>query len=335
MRSVPVHQARICPCRLGLKERMVSSMSSRSSTYPSSAPAAGGLVVLALAAVYLIWSSTYLVLRFMVSDLPPMLTSGVRFVLAGALLYAFLRARGAAAPTQKQWLLSCVSGALMFVVGNGFVALAARHVPSGVTAMSVGSMPIFLAAMEASLGRRLPARQWFGLALGFLGVMSMGLADARAQPLAALLLLIAPIGWAAGSLCVRRFDLPAGAMAGATQMLCAGVLMLGFGAALGEQIRAVPPLHALLAFGYLVIFGSIVGFSACLYLLRTTSAPIATSYAYVNPLLAAALGAALAGERMQPELLFAGLLVVAGVATLALGAPRVAASAPAVVLNRT
>ncbi len=273
-------------------------------------------VLFALAAVYVIWSSTYLVLRFMVSDLPPMATSGVRFMLAGTLLYVFVRVRGAAAPTVKQWLLSGVTGTLMFLVGNGFVALAARHVPSGVTAMSVGATPLFLAAMEAALGKRLPTRQWLGLGLGFLGVACMGIADARATPGAALLLLLAPLGWAGGSVCVRRFDLPAGPMGAATQMLTAGAVMLAAGLALGERFAGVPPLHAILAFGYLVLFGSIVGFSACLYLLRNTSAPVATSYAYVNPLLAAALGAVLAGERMQPELLTAGLLVVAGVATV-------------------
>ena len=127
-------------------------------------------VLLSLAAVYLIWSSTFLALRYMVAELPPLATSGVRFMLAGGVLYAFLRLRGGAAPSARQWALSAVSGTLMFFVGNGFVAIAAREAPSGVTAMAIGSVPLFLAAMEAALGERPSARQGLGLALGFAGV---------------------------------------------------------------------------------------------------------------------------------------------------------------------
>jgi drug/metabolite transporter (DMT)-like permease len=279
-------------------------------------------VLLALLAVYTIWSSTYLVLGQLVAHVPPMTTSGVRFVLAGSLLYAFSRLRGASGPTAKQWAMSAVTGALMFLVGNGLVAVAAREVPSAVTAMSAGSVPLFLAAMEAGLGKRLPTRHWLGLGLGFAGVLCMGLADAQASPRAALLLVLAPLGWAAGSLCVRRADLPAGPMAGATQMLCAGAMMLCAGLATGERFTGMPPSAAVAAFAYLVVFGSVVGFSACLYLLRHAPASIATSYAYVNPVAAAGLGALVGGEQLAGETWLAGALVVAGVAILVTGPRR-------------
>jgi drug/metabolite transporter (DMT)-like permease len=273
-------------------------------------------VIASLLAVYLIWSSTFLVLRYMVAELPPLATSGVRFLIAGLALYAFLRVRGAAAPTAKQWLLSVVSGTLMFFVGNGFVAIAAREVPSGMTAMSIGSVPLFLSVMEAPFGQRPTAMQWLGIALGFAGVACMGWSEGSAAPGALALLFFAAIGWASASLIVRRAAMPAGLMAGATQLIGGGSTLVIGGLALGERFSGMPSWSAGLAFVYLVLFGSIVGFSAAVHLLRNAPASIATSYAYVNPVLAVVLGATLGGERIAPSALLAGLLVVAGVAVL-------------------
>lgn len=312
---------------------MFVAMDSPSSTAVSSASARGRFslpvlplstsVLLSLAAVYLIWSSTYLALRVMVVDLPPLLANGLRFLLAGSVLYAYARMRGAAGPTRKQWLLSAVAGSLMFFVGNGFIAIASREVPSGVTAMAVASMPLFLAVMEAALGQRPTRLQGLGLGLGLLGVAWMNAGgDLRITPGSAVLLVLSPFGWAAGSLLVRRADLPTGVMAAAAQMIAGGVLMgiLGYGS--GERFAAAPSASSLLAFVYLVLFGSIIGFSACMHLLRNTSASLATSYAYVNPVLAVALGALVAGERVEPSVLFAGALVVAGVAVLVTSGAR-------------
>jgi drug/metabolite transporter (DMT)-like permease len=258
----------------------------------------------------------------MVAELPPLATSGVRFLLAGAILYAFLRLRGTAAPTPRQWALSVASGTLMFFVGNGFVAIAAREVPSGLTALSIGSVPLFLSVMETAFGQRPTRVQWAGIALGFAGVACMGWSEASASPGALLLLLFAATGWASASLIVRRAALPAGLMAGATQLIGGGVTLILGGSALGERFAALPSWSAGLAFGYLVVFGSIVGFSAAVYLLRNAPASIATSYAYVNPVLAVLLGATFGGERIAPSALLAGLLVVAGVAALMLGETR-------------
>ena len=252
----------------------------------------------------------------MVAELPPLATSGLRFMLAGVILYAFLRFRGAAAPTPRQWALSVVSGTLMFFVGNGFVAIAAREVPSGMTAMSIGSVPLFLSVMETPFGQRPTPMQWVGIALGFAGVACMGWSEASASPVALLLLFFAAIGWASASLIVRRAAMPAGLMAGAAQLIGGGATLILGGLALGERFSALPSWSAGLAFGYLVVFGSIIGFSAGVYLLRNAPASIATSYAYVNPVLAVMLGATLGGERIAPSALLAGLLVVAGVAVL-------------------
>jgi drug/metabolite transporter (DMT)-like permease len=204
----------------------------------------------------------------------------------------------------------------MFFVGNGFVAIAAREVPSGMTAMSIGSVPLFLSVMEAPFGQRPTPAQWAGIALGFAGVACMGWSEASASPGALLLLFFAAIGWASASLIVRRAAMPAGLMAGAAQLIGGGATLILGGLALGERFGTLPSWNAGLAFGYLVVFGSIIGFSAAVYLLRNAPASIATSYAYVNPVLAVLLGATLGGERIAPSALLAGLLVVAGVALL-------------------
>lgn len=301
-----------------------------------------GRVLLALLAVYAIWSSTFFALRFMVADLPPLSGSGVRFTLAGAVLYAVLRLRGAAGLSLRQWLLCAGIGTLMFFVGNGFVAIAAQQVPSGMTAMSIGTVPLFLAAMESGLGQPTELRKWIGMTLGFAGVTIIGLADGAAPSSALILLLVAPIGWAAASLVVRRHSsdrvpaharLPSGPIAGAAQLMGGGVALYVGGTLRGEQFDAVPGTPALIAFAYLVVFGSIVAFSCALYLLRNASASVATSYAYVNPVLAVALGAWLGGERVSPSVLLAGGLVVCGVALL-VSSPRAPAVPSATVRAR-
>lgn len=340
MVSVPTSTGVICTGRPGGQLCLTretgsvhgATMDSPSPTAVASATARGRFslpslplsssVLLSLAAVYLIWSSTYLAMRFMVSDMPPLLSNGARFLLAGSLLYAFSRMRGAAAPTRKQWLLSAAAGSLMFFVGNGFIAIAAREVPSGVTAMAAASMPLFLAGMEALLGQRPTRLQGLGLGLGLLGVAWMNTSDLSITPGAAVLLLLSPIGWAGGSLLVRRANLPAGPMAAAAQMIAGGVLMVLYGYGSGERFPTDPSTSSLLSFVYLVLFGSIIGFSACMYLLRNTSASLATSYAYVNPVLAVALGALVAGERVGPGVLLSGALVVAGVAVLVTSGTR-------------
>jgi drug/metabolite transporter (DMT)-like permease len=210
----------------------------------------------------------------------------------------------------------------MFFVGNGLVAIAAREVPSGVTALSIGSVPLFLTAMEAAFGVRPSKRQWAGMALGFVGVICMGASTADVSSASLWLLTLAPIGWASASLLVRRADLPAGLMAGAAQLLAGGASSLIAGLILGERFTAVPSASALSAFAYLVVLGSLVAYSAALHLLRNAPAAVATSYAYVNPVLALALGTSLAGERLSPNTVLSGLLVISGVALLLLNQPE-------------
>jgi drug/metabolite transporter (DMT)-like permease len=284
----------------------------------------GSRVAVALGAIYLIWGSTFLVLRHVVESLPALFSASIRYLAAGALLYLFVRARGAAAPSRRQWLLSLPIGGLMFLVGNGFVALAVERVPSGLAAVACAAVPLFTCVLSLPFGERPSRLEWAGVAVGFAGVVLLALGDLRAASASGTLLLISPAGWALGSVLSRRLALPAGAMAAATQMLGGGVLTLAAAAARGEHLPAAVPGHAALALLYLVLFGSIVGFSAYTYLLRHTTTALATSYAYVNPVIAVLLGAALGGERPGVGMLAPGALVVLGVVILAVGrsAPR-------------
>jgi drug/metabolite transporter (DMT)-like permease len=283
MRTVLVAFGFICTYRKDALQRRVWTMASLSTSVSSVATgshapayAASRLprgVVLALALVYSIWSSTYLALRYMVQDMPPLASSGARFLLAGAILYSWLRARGAAAPSGKQWLLCLATGSAMFFIGNGFVAIASREVPSGMTAMSTASVPLFLSAVEAAMGQRPSLRQSLGLTLGFAGVACMGAATAAFSSSALWLLVLAPVGWAAASLFTRRCELPSGPIAAACQLIGGGVSLLLGGLAMGERLTAMPQLSSLLAFVYLVVFGSIIAYSAAVYLRRRRSPP--------------------------------------------------------------
>lgn len=279
-------------------------------------------LVAALAAVYTIWSSTYLALRVVVAHLPPFLTAGGRYVMAGAMLATLLRALGTPLPSRRAWLGALPVGALLFVVGNGFVASAEKTASSGAAALACALTPLWGSVFGHLFGQRVQRREWVGVALGMAGVGLLAASDARGTPGAMVLLVLAPIGWAFGSVLSRRLPQAEGMMAAAAQMITGGALMLLVGAGLGERLPDSAPASAWGAFAYLVVFGSLVGFSAYSYLLRTARPAVAMSYAYVNPAIAVLLGAALASETLGALTLGSMLLVVAGVAVLLLPAGR-------------
>lgn len=282
-------------------------------------PAARLLVVLSLLAVYLIWSGTYLALRFVVQALPTMLMVGLRFVVAGSVLCVVLRLRGQPWPSGRQLAASVPAGVLLFVVGNGFVALAEREVSSGAAALVCATMPLCAACLNFLAGRRPHGREWLGLLLGFAGVAILCLGkDLQAAPGAMMMLLMAPIGWALGSTWARRLALPPGLMAAATQMLMGGAVAGLIAVLRGERLPTQWPLLAIGSLGYLIVFGSLVAFSAYTYLLSHTRPAVAMSYAYVNPGLAVVLGALLGGEPLHREVISASAFIVAGVFLMAL-----------------
>jgi len=294
-------------------------------------PAANPRTVwLALAAVYVIWGSTYFAMRVVVETVPPFFMAGTRFLVAGGGMALFLRARGAAWPTQREWLSSAVLGLLMFVLGNGTVAMAERHLSSGVAAVVCGTTPLWVAAMSPLFGVRASRREWFGLVLGFMGVGALAFGDdLRAEPLSAAILMLAPVSWAAGSLLSRKLSLPQGAMSSAAQMLTGGVAMSVLSPLLGEKVPEVFTARAVMAWVYLGVFGSLIAYTAYSYLLKVTRPAVATSYAYVNPAIAVLIGVTLGGEHLGTEMFVAlGLIVGATVLVVVKPAAKPALSGP-------
>lgn len=265
----------------------------------------------ALFAVYVLWGSTYLGLRFGLEGFPPFLLNGIRLVIAGAVLYWWARRRGEAAPTRKEWLNSYGIGGLMFVGGLGLVTIAEDFgVGSGLVAAGVAVMPLWAALWSGLLGVWPTRGEWLGLIIGFAGVAMLSQeGDFQSSTAGLVLVLIAPVSWAFGSVVAGRMQLPRGTMGSAAQMFGGGVLLLILGIARGERIDSAPPLGAWLALAYLITAGSLVAYTAYQYLLHHTRPAVATSYAYVNPVVAVALGVWL-GNEIVGGWAFAGLPVI-------------------------
>jgi len=288
-------------------------------------------IVLALAAVYVVWGSTYLAIRFALEGgWPPLLMAGLRFLASGLALYAILRWRGVAAPTPAQWRNAAFVGLLLLGMGNGLVCIAEQTVSSGLAAVAVASVPLWMALFAALRGEHPRRAEWLGLGVGFAGVAWLNLGSSlSASPAGLVALLVAAIAWSYGSIWSRGRDLPPPLMAAAAQMLCGGAAMLVAGLALGERFEAWPTPRGVLAVGYLATFGSLLGFSAYVWLLRHVRPALAGSYAYVNPVIAVLLGAWLAGERFGAHELGAMAVVLSGVVAISLARARRPATAAA------
>jgi len=277
------------------------------------------LVPLALATVYVVWGSTYLGIRYGLTGFPPFVLAGLRFGAAGVAMYAWLRLRGAPAPTRTQWRNAAITGVLLLGFGNGLVCFAEQYVASGVAAVAIASEPLFIALVLCAY-REWPRRaEVFGLIVGFVGVVLLNSGgNLRASPWAAVALLIATAAWAFGSIWSRRQDLPRGPMNVAAQMLCAAPA-LGFMAfASGERLPTHVPAQSVVALVYLAIFGSIIAFSAYLFLLRAVRPALSASYAYVNPPVAVLIGALVAGEQVGTLELAGMVVILLGVALITL-----------------
>jgi len=287
------------------------------------APPSALAVVLALASVYLVWGSTYLAIRFGLEGYPPFLMGSLRFIAAGLAFFAFLRWRGHAAPTRAQWRNAAFMGLFMMLLGNGLVNVAEQSVSSGLAAVAVASMPLWAGLFGVLRGQPSQPRRMAGPGVGFAGVVWLNIhGEMRASVTGMVALLLAPVAWAFGSVWSRGRDLPAPFMSTAAQMLCGGAAMGVVGLAMGERITTVPPLSATLAVGYLAAFGSIVGFSAYVWLLHHLRPALATSYAYVNPPIAVLLGALLLDERVGAHAVGAMAVILAGVLTITLARAR-------------
>jgi drug/metabolite transporter (DMT)-like permease len=275
--------------------------------------------------VYLIWSSTYLAMRVCVVELPPLLMAAMRFVLAGGFLLVWALRRGATIPPLRDWLRVVPIGALLFVGGNGFVAIAEQSVASGGAAVVCATMPLWVGVFGRFFGDRVTLREWASLVLGFIGVVVlMGGPSLAGKPAHVVLLCFSPVMWALGSLLARRTRDVGGehaTLVGPALQMLTGAPLLVIGAALhGESLYMHASVEAWLSLAYLFVFGSVIGFTAYAWLLRNARPVVATSYAYVNPILAVLIGAALYGEPLGWSTLVANVLIVGAIA-LALRKP--------------
>ncbi|HVF35587.1 MAG TPA: drug/metabolite exporter YedA [Candidatus Saccharimonadia bacterium] len=280
---------------------------------------ARAIVVLALLTVYLVWGSTYLAIKVALESYPPFGMASVRFAFAGAVLYAWLRLRGAPPPSAAQWRNCAVTGTLLLGAGNGLVCFAETSVSSSLAAVAVASMPLF-AAVFAGLYGKWPRRwDWVGLAIGFGGVILLNLGgEMQASRAGAIALVGAPLAWAFGSVWSKHQDMPGAWMSTAAQMLTGAIALGAVTLAIGEQFPAAPSARATGALVYLAIFGSIAAFTAYVYLLNTVRPALATSYAYVNPPVAVLLGVWLGGESFGTIEAVAMAVILAGVAIILL-----------------
>lgn len=291
-------------------------------------------LVLAFAAIYIIWGSTYLAIRYAVETLPPLLFAGSRFIIAGGLLYGWARLRGAAKPQPANWRTALVIGGLLLLGGNGAVVLAELSVPSGLAALLIATEPLMVVLLDWARpgGTRPAGRIAMGLALGMLGMFVLigpaSLAGASEVKLGgAALVIAATISWAAGSLYAAntRTHLSPILFAG-MQMLAGGALLSIAGLLHGELSSfafAAVSLRSVIALVYLILFGSLIAFTSYSWLLKVTPPSLAATYAYVNPVVAVLLGWALAGESLSLRTMIAAAVIILAVVLITSHQPRI------------
>lgn len=309
-------------------------MTTAARTRPSTAAVATALLI-----VYVVWGSTYLAIAVMIQTLPPLLAAGARYGVAGLLMLGVLlaharwrrRAKPVERPTAAHWRSAFIIGTLLLLGGNGGVVLAELRIPSGVAAVLVATVPIWMVLFDAVLTRRPPTLLVTGgLVTGVIGVAVLlvpveGLA--QLDPLGVGLVLGGNICWAAGSLYARRAPLPRSGLLGTSmEMMAGGVALLAGGLLLGEAGRAnvaAFSVESLLAVAYLIVFGSIVAFTAYIWLLHHVSVSTVSTHAYVNPIVAVALGAVFLSEPVTPRTILATILIVGAVIAMVSGSPTV------------
>ncbi len=275
----------------------------------------------ALFALYIIWGSTYFAIAVGVASWPPLMMAGIRFLAAGGLLLGWLLATGHKLPARRPLLNAALIGVLLLAVGNGFVTLAEhQHVPSGIAAVMVATVPLFTLCFSRFFGIATRKLEWLGIAIGLAGIVMLNSGgNLNGNPWGALLILIGSLSWAFGSVYGSRIVLPTGMMAGAIEMLAAGIVLLAASWLSGETLTRVPSWSGIAALAYLAIFGSLIAINAYMFLIRNVTPAVATSYAYVNPVVAVLLGTGFGGESLSliewlalAVIIFAVVLVTLG-----------------------
>jgi drug/metabolite transporter (DMT)-like permease len=284
-------------------------------------------ILIAFAALYLVWGSTYLGIRFAIESIPPFLMAGTRFLLAGMIMFAIAWSKGAYKSSWANWRVSLIVGACLLLAGNGGVTIAEEYIDSGLAALIVAIVPIYIVILGWATGTapRPAPIVWLGLVGGFAGVgfllgpaLRFSSNDGRHPAIGMSILLVSSFVWSAGSLYSRSAKHAASPfLTAAQQMLCGGLLLLLAGIVTGE-LRSFHPraisMLSLASFVYLVIIGAVVGYTAYIWLLRHCEPAKVATYAYVNPIVAVLLGAGFAGEELSMRVLIAAALIIGSVA---------------------
>jgi drug/metabolite transporter (DMT)-like permease len=284
-------------------------------------------ILVAFAALYLIWGSTYLGIRFAIETIPPFLMAGTRFLIAGLIMYSIAWSQGLGKASWANWRTSLIIGACLLLGGNGGVTISEKYINSGLAAVIVAVVPIYIVVLGwvTGMAPRPTAVVWLGLVGGFVGVgillgpsLRFSSNDAHGPAIGMSILLVSSFLWSAGSLYSRASKHAASPfLTAAQQMICGGMLLLLTGALTGEMRRFHPGSVSILSmasFAYLVIIGAVVGYTAYIWLLRHCDPAKVATYAYVNPIVAVLLGAAFAGETLTMRTLVAAALIIGSVA---------------------
>lgn len=277
------------------------------------------MVVLALFCTYFIWGSTYLAIRFGIESFPPFLMAGLRFTIAGLILYGVMRYLGAPNPTKKQWLGATAVGILLPALGNGTVCYVQQTVSSSVAALSIATAPIWMAIFSSIWGHKISVKEWLGIVVGLVGIALLNVGGTfnghagQGDFISALLLIAAAASWSFGSVWSKHLDMPSGLMASASQMLMGGIVLLIVSAFQGETWPQTISQKSWGAMLFLVVLGSLVAYSAYQYLLKTVRPLVASSNTFVNPIVAFAVGIWFANEHVTTTEVIALAVILVGV----------------------
>ena len=272
------------------------------------------LIAAALFCTYFIWGSTYLAIRFGIESFPPFMMAGVRFTIAGAILYVVMRYAGAPNPDRRQWLGAGIVGLLLPALGNGTVCYVQQTVSSSVAALSIAPAPIWMAVFASIWGHRIIAKEWLGIAIGLVGIILLNMGGSfSGDYLSAFLLIFAAASWSFGSVWGKHLPMPQGLMASAAQMLAGGLALLITSAISGETWPQAISAKSWGAMLFLIVLGSLVAYSAYQYLLHTVRPLVASSNTFVNPIVAFAVGIWFAGEHVTSSELIALAVILVGV----------------------
>ncbi len=272
------------------------------------------LIALALFSTYFIWGSTYFAIKLGIESFPPFLMAGVRFTLAGLILYVAMRCLGSPNPNLKEWRSATIIGIMLPAMGNGTVCYVQQTVSSSLAALSIATVPIWMAIFSSFWGHHPSKREWLGITIGFIGIALLNLSGSLHGDIkSAFLLMFAAATWSYGSVWSKHLPMPQGLMASATQMLCGGLALLIFSTTQHESWHEHISTKSWLAMLFLVLLGSIVAYSAYQYLLKTVRPLVATSNTFINPIVAFALGIGLINEQVTRTEFIALAVILVGV----------------------